>query len=273
MLARSGARTYRRVSLETSTLTMKTVLITGCSTGFGRATAAYFLAQGWRVIATLRDPSANTLAPCDRLQVLPLDVTNPDSIASVIEASGAVDVLVNNAGIGWANAIEGTPLERVRQVFETNTFGVVAMMQAVLPGMRAQGAGVIINVGSSTTYRPLPLLSIYRASKAAVNALSECAALELEPLGIRVRVVLPGQAPGTEFGNTARAEIAAGGGFPAAYAGFAEQAMANLRKQAASGGVTEEQDVAEAIFRAASDRECPMMLPAGADAVAWSLQV
>lgn len=249
---------------------MNTVLITGCSTGFGRETAAYFRAQGWNVVATMRDPSASTLPASDRLRVLPLDVTDADSIAAATAEAGAIDVLVNNAGIGWLNAVEGTSLETVRRIFETNTFSTVAMMQAVLPGMRDRRAGVIVNVSSSTTVRPLPLLSIYRASKAAVNALTECAALELAAFGIRARVVVPGMAPGTSFGSTARAQIAAHGGFPDAYAGFAQQTMAAMQERAGSGEVTTSQDVAKAVFRAATDPGCPMILPAGADAIAWS---
>lgn len=249
---------------------MNTVLITGCSTGFGHATAAYFLEQGWNVVATMRNPSASALPASDRLRVLPLDVTNADSITTAIADAGTIDVLVNNAGIGWLNAVEGTSMETVRQIFETNTFSTVAMMQAVLPGMRDRRKGVIVNVSSSTTIKPLPLLSIYRASKAAVNALTEAAALELAEFGIRARVVLPGSAPGTSFGSTARTQIAASGGFPDAYAGFADQTMAAMQQHGANGELTTAQDVAEAVFRAATDPDCPMILPAGADAIAWS---
>jgi NAD(P)-dependent dehydrogenase (short-subunit alcohol dehydrogenase family) len=248
---------------------MKTVLITGCSTGFGRETAIHFLEQGWQVVATMRDPTASTLPESDRLHVLPLDVADPDSIASAIGQAGNVDVLVNNAGIGWLNAVEGTPLETVRRIFETNTFGTVAMMQAVLPGMREQRSGVIVNVSSSTTLKPLPLLSIYRASKASVNALTESAAIELAEFGIRARVVVPGSAPETSFGQTARAQIAATGGFPEPYVAFAERTLAHMQ-QVGTGGVTSAQDVAQAIFRAATDPTCPMILPAGADAIAWA---
>ncbi len=249
---------------------MNTVLITGCSTGFGRETAAHFLQQGWNVVATMRDSSASTLPASDRLRLLPLDVTDGKSIAAAVAQAGAIDVLVNNAGIGWLNAVEGTSMETVRRIFETNTFSMVAMMQAVLPGMRERGAGVIVNVSSSTTIKPLPLLSIYRASKAAVNALTESAALELAAFGIRARVVVPGAAPATSFGSTARAQIAANGGFPDAYAGFAQQTMASMQQHAASHGVTTARDVAEAVFRAATDPDCPMILPAGADVIAWS---
>jgi NAD(P)-dependent dehydrogenase (short-subunit alcohol dehydrogenase family) len=249
---------------------MKTILITGCSTGFGREIASYFLEQGWHVVATMRDPLANTLPASDRLRVLALDVTDTDSIAAAVAEAGVIDVLVNNAGIGWLNAVEGTSLEAVRQIFETNTFSTVAMMQAVLPSMRDRRTGVIVNVSSSTTIKPLPLLSIYRASKAAVNALTESAALELAAFGIRARVVMPGAAPTTSFGTTARAQIAASGGFPEAYAGFVQQTMTGMQQHAASGEVTTAHDVAEAVFRAATDPDCPIILPAGVDAIAWS---
>lgn len=249
---------------------MKRVLITGCSTGFGRETAACFFEQGWNVVATMRDPSANTLPVSDRLRVLALDVTDADSIAAAIAEAGEIDVLVNNAGIGWLNAVEGTSPETVRRIFETNTFSTVAMMQAVLPGMRDRRAGVIVNVSSSTTLEPMPLLSIYRASKAAVNAMTESVALELAEFGIRARVVLPGAAPTTSFGNTARAQIAARGGFSEPYADFAQQTMAAMQQHAKRGQVTTAQDVAAAVFRAATDPDCPMILPAGADAIALS---
>lgn len=248
---------------------MKTVLITGCSTGFGRETAAYFLAQGWRVIATMRDPAASTLPASDRLRVLPLDVTDAASIAAAIAEAGPVDVLVNNAGIGWLNAIEGTPMETVRGIFEANLFGTIAMMQAVLPGMRARRSGAIVNVSSSSTYKVLPLLSVYRASKAAVTALTESAALELAQFNISARVVVPGMAPSTSFATNAQEKIAAGGWFPEAYEGFAGETMA-MMQAAAAGDLTTALDVAEAVFRAATDPDCPMVLPAGADAIAWS---
>jgi NAD(P)-dependent dehydrogenase (short-subunit alcohol dehydrogenase family) len=248
---------------------MPNVLITGCSSGFGLETAKLFLERGWEVAATMRAPRADLFPVSDRLRVLPLDITDPASIDRAVASAGRIDVLVNNAGIGWLNAVEGTSMETVRRIFETNTFSTIAMMQAVLPGMRERKAGVIVNVSSSTTIKPLPLLSIYRASKAAVNALTECAALEFAEFGIRARVVLPGAAPGTSFGTTARAQIAANGGFPDAYAGFVQQTMAGMQQHAASGQITTAQDVAEAVFRAATDADCPMILPAGADAIAW----
>ena len=248
---------------------MNTVLITGCSTGFGRESAIHFLERGWNVMATMRDPAASTLPTSDQLRVLPLDVADPDSIAAAVKEAGPIDVLVNNAGIGWLNAMEGTPMETVHRIFETNVFGTVAVMQAVLPGMRERRSGAIVNVSSSTTLKPLPLLSVYRASKAAVNALTESAAIELAEFGIRARVVVPGSAPETSFGSTARARIAAAGGFSEPYADFIESTVADMMR-ARTGDVTTAQDVAQAVFRAATDPDCPMILPAGADAIAWA---
>ncbi|RYB02859.1 SDR family oxidoreductase [Lichenibacterium ramalinae] len=249
---------------------MNTVLITGCSTGFGRETAIHFLERGWNVVATMRDLSTNTLPESDRLRSLRLDVTDADSIAAAVATAGTIDVLVKNAGVGWLNAVEGTSMATVRRIFETNTFSTVAMMQAVIPGMRERRTGAIVNVGSSTTIRSLPLLSIYRASKAAVNALTESAALELAEFGIRARVVMPGAAPTTSFGGSARTQIMAQGGFPDPYADFVQQTVAAMQRHTAGGDVTTPQDVAEAIYRAATDQDCPMILPAGADAIAWS---
>lgn len=248
---------------------MKTVLITGCSTGFGRETALYFLEQGWSVVATMRDPAASTLPVSDHLRVLPLNVTDATSIEAAVAEAGEIDVLVNNAGIGWMNAIEGTPMDVVQRIFEANLFGTIATMQAVLPAMRERRSGVIVNVSSSSTYKPLPLLSVYRASKAAVTSLTESADLELAPFNIRARVVVPGMAPSTNFAASAQEQIAKGGWFPPAYQDYADQTMAALHA-AGSGEVTTARDVAEAVYRAASDPDCPLVLPAGADAIAWA---
>jgi NAD(P)-dependent dehydrogenase (short-subunit alcohol dehydrogenase family) len=205
----------------------------------------------------------------DNLRVLPLDVTDAASIAAAVAQAGTIDVLVNNAGIGWLNAVEGTSLETVRCLFESNLFGAIAMMQAVLPGMRERRSGVIVNIGSSSTYKPLPLLSVYRASKAAMTALTESAAIELAPFGIRALIVNPGMAPSTDFAANAQGKIEAAGGFPEAYADFAGQVLAAMHS-AGKGPVTLAGDVAEAVLRAATDPDCPTVLPAGADAIAWA---
>lgn len=244
---------------------MQTVLITGCSSGFGLDAARFFLDKGWNVVATMRTPREDLFQASDRLRVLALDVTDAASIRQAVEAAGPIDVLVNNAGIGMLGALEGTSMDTAREIFEANTLGTMAMTQAVLPQFRERKAGVVINVTSSVTYRALPLLSVYTASKAAVNAFTESLALELAPFDIRVRLVLPGRAPDTRFGENARARMQAGA--PEPYAAFTQKTFENL---VADGPLTTAQDVSEAIWYAATDASSPMRIPAGADAMAWS---
>ena len=152
---------------------MKTVLITGCSSGFGLETARYFLERDWRVVATMRTPRDDVLVGSPHLQVLQLDVTDARSIQRAIGAAGSVDVLVNNAGLGAPAPFELTRMETVRELFETNTFGTISVTRAVLPQMRERKSGVIVNVTSSATYKPLPLIGAYRAFKAAVDAITQ----------------------------------------------------------------------------------------------------
>jgi NAD(P)-dependent dehydrogenase (short-subunit alcohol dehydrogenase family) len=242
---------------------MKTVLITGCSSGFGLETARYFLDREWKVVATMRTPRADVLPRSEHLRVLALDVTDPDSVRKAVEAAGPIDVLVNNAGIGLMSVFEGTSMELARQVFETNTFGTMTMTQAVLPQFRQRREGVIVNVTSSVTARPLPLLSVYTASKAAVTALTECLALELQQFNVRVRLVVPGRSPETPFAANARPRME--GGVPEAYTEFAQSVFARMGQPSL---VTRSVDVAEAVWRAVNDPSSPLRIPAGADAVA-----
>lgn len=240
---------------------MKTVLITGCSSGFGHETAKYFIEKGWKVIATMRTPCEGVLPHHENLKVLALDVTNEDSIRRAIAEAGPIDAIVNNAGIGLLNAVEGTPLEAIREIFETNTIGTIAMTQAVLPQFRQKKSGVVVNVTSTVTLASLPLLAVYTASKSAVNAFTESVAHELEPFGVRVRLVLPGLAPSTKF-----AENAFGKMTPVLepYKPTFEGVLAGFKNP---GPVTHARDVAEAIFFAVTEPSSPMRIPAGADAV------
>jgi NAD(P)-dependent dehydrogenase (short-subunit alcohol dehydrogenase family) len=245
---------------------MKTVLITGCSSGFGLETARLFLERDWQVVATMRTPRDDVLPPSARLRVLELDVTDAQSIRSAVEAAGPVDVLVNNAGFGAPAPFELTSMETVRALFETNTFGTIAVTQAVLPRMRERRSGVIVNVTSSVTYKPLPLVGIYRSAKAAVNAFSESLAIELEPFGLRVRIVLPGSSSETRFRETAGAGLR--GMDSEVYGDFMRQAIARMR--ASTGPGTRAKDVAEAVWQAATDPSTPLRIPAGADAEQWA---
>jgi NAD(P)-dependent dehydrogenase (short-subunit alcohol dehydrogenase family) len=246
---------------------MNTAMITGCSSGFGLETARHFLDQGWSVIATMRKPDATLLPASDRLRVLQLDVTDEGSIARAVKVAGPIDALVNNAGVGWLSPFEGTSDKAVRRIFETNTFGTFEMIRAVLPQMRAKGGGVIVNVSSSVTLKPLALLPIYTASKAAVNAYTECLALELAPLGIRAHLVLPGQARATSFGKNAMVLMAEAGETPEDYKPFVAQVMGRFRASA-DKELTRPGDVVQAIWRAVTDPTCPIRIPAGSDAVA-----
>ena len=173
--------------------------ITGCSTGFGKELATLILDRGWRAVVTARKVEqvqelvkgheSNALA-------VALDVTQPDQIAAAVQQAesrfGQIDVLVNNAGYGYLAAVEEGEDEPVRQMFETNFFGLVALTKAVLPGMRKRRSGHIVNVSSIGGLMSFASTSYYHATKFAVEGLSESLAIELKPLGIKVTIVEPG---------------------------------------------------------------------------------
>lgn len=241
----------------------RTVLITGASSGYGLETARHFHANGWTVIATMRTPRADILPNSDRMRVLALDVTKPESIAAALEAAGPIDVLVNNAGVGVVGAFEATPMSHIRSVFETNTFGVMAMTQAVIPQFRARRAGVIVNVTSSVTLASMPLAAAYTASKQAIEGFTGSLAHELAHFGIRAKLVEPGYGPTTRFAHNTALPVEQL--IPEAYEAFAAPIFAGFANPAL---VTEETDVAEAIYRAATDTTGQLRFPAGPDAVA-----
>jgi NAD(P)-dependent dehydrogenase (short-subunit alcohol dehydrogenase family) len=241
----------------------RTVLITGCSSGYGLATARHFLARGWNVVATMRTPRQDLLPQSERLRVLALDVTEPESIAAAISSSGPIDVLVNNAGIGAVGAFELTPMATAREIFETNTFGVMAMTQAVLPQLRERRSGVVVNVTSSVTLARMPLVAVYTASKAAIEGFTGSLALELEELDVRAKLVEPGYGPTTSFGTNGAERME--GLLAEPYAGYAARVMADFQ---APTVVTTPADVAEAVWRAATDETGQLRFPAGPDAVA-----
>lgn len=245
---------------------VKTVLITGCSSGYGLATARHFHTQGWNVVATMRTPREDVLPRSDRLHVLALDVTNPESITAAVEVSGPIDVLVNNAGIGVVGAFEATPMATTRELFETNTFGVIAMTQAVVPQFRERRSGVVVNVTSSVTLTAMPLAAVYTASKMAIEGFTASLALELEFFNVRVKLVEPGYSPATRFTSNGAERMA--GLIPEAYEPFAKPIFASFAQPAA---VTFESDVAEAVYRATNDTSGQLRFPAGADAVALAM--
>lgn len=181
----------------------KTIFITGCSTGIGRATAEYFQAKGWNVVATMRNTTdGEELAKLDNVLVTKLDVTDEatiqDAVKKAVTKFGIIDVLVNNAGYGAAGVLEATPMEKIRQQFEVNIFGLLATTQAVLPIMRKQKSGTIINISSIGGRVTLPLFSLYHGTKWAVEGITASLQYELKPLGIDVKIVEPG-AIATDF--------------------------------------------------------------------------
>ena len=170
--------------------------ITGCSTGFGRELATQTLARGFRVVVTARQPDeVEALAAKGEALVLKLDVTDQGQINAAIKAAekkfGGIDVLVNNAGIGYFAAVEESEEKEVRRMFEINVFGMSRMIQAALPGMRRRRTGCIVNISSLAGLRSAPSLGFYNATKFAVEGLSGALLQEVEPLGIKVMVVEP----------------------------------------------------------------------------------
>jgi len=244
---------------------MKTVLITGCSSGYGLETVRHFHARGWNVIATMRRPRPDLFPAASGIRVLPLDVTDADSIARTVEAAGPIDVLVNNAGVGLLGAFEATPMATVREIFETNTFGTMAMCQAIIPQLRERRAGTLINVTSSTTLAPFPLVAAYTASKTAIEGFTASLALELADFGVRAKLVEPGYCPDTRFAENGAERMQ--GLVSEPYGPFAGRIFAGFSQVAAA---TRPIDVAEVVWQAANDASERLHFPAGADAVALS---
>jgi NAD(P)-dependent dehydrogenase (short-subunit alcohol dehydrogenase family) len=188
----------------------RAVLITGCSSGIGHATAAHLSAQGWTVYATARRREALAELEARGCRTLSLDVTDEESMRAAVraveDAEGAVGVLVNNAGYSQSGAVESVPLDRVRAQFETNVFGLVRMCQLVLPGMREQRWGRIVNLSSMGGRFTFPGGGVYHATKHAVEALSDALRFEVAGFGVKVIVIEPGLIR-TSFSDTAVAGI------------------------------------------------------------------
>jgi NAD(P)-dependent dehydrogenase (short-subunit alcohol dehydrogenase family) len=188
----------------------RAVLVTGCSSGIGRATAEHLLARGWTVYATARRVQSLAELAARGARTLALDVTDENSMQAAVRgveaAEGAVGVLVNNAGYSQSGAVESVPIERVRAQFETNVFGLVRMCQLVLPAMRAQRWGKIVNLSSMGGRFTFPGGGIYHASKHAVEAISDALRFEVRGFGVDVICIEPGLIR-TEFGETAAGGI------------------------------------------------------------------
>jgi NAD(P)-dependent dehydrogenase (short-subunit alcohol dehydrogenase family) len=228
----------------------KTILITGASSGIGRATALYFSERGWNVSATMRDPSkADPVLQHPQISLLALDVTDANSIAQAIADTltryQKIDVLLNNAGYGLFGPIEALPGQQIQQQFATNLFGLIGVTQQTLPAMREAGEGLIINVSSIVGRFALPYASTYVATKFAVEGLSESMRYELEPFRIRVKMIEPGSIA-TEFGKGSK-QIAMSDPYRASMTKF----LSVFAKGNSTGAKPEE--VAKIIYRAAND--------------------
>jgi NAD(P)-dependent dehydrogenase (short-subunit alcohol dehydrogenase family) len=228
----------------------KTILITGSSSGIGRATALYFAEKGWNVAATLRDPlQADPALQHPQISLFALDVTNPDSIAQAVadtlDRYQKIDVLLNNAGYGLFGPVEALDSQQIQQQFATNLFGLIGVTQQVLPIMRATGEGLILNISSIIGRMALPYASLYIATKFAVEGLSESMRYELEPFRIRVKMIEPGSIS-TEFGKGSM-QMAVSDPYRASMNKF----LAVFKKSNSAGATPRE--VAKVIYSAAND--------------------
>ena len=248
--------------------TAPVVLVTGCSTGIGRACAEAFLARGAVVVATARRPESITDLAAAGCRTLALDVTDEASMAAAVASiqaeHGAIDVLVNNAGYGQQGALEEVPLERWRAQFETNVFGVVRLCQLVLPAMRAAGRGRVVMVSSMGGRITFPGGSAYHASKYALEALSDVLRYEVARFGVQVVIVEPGLVA-TAYG-TAAIEHLAGDEQQGAYAPFTAGVRAALEGSFSGGveGTSTPAEVAAAVVAAALDPAPPTRVVVGA---------
>jgi NAD(P)-dependent dehydrogenase (short-subunit alcohol dehydrogenase family) len=244
----------------------KTVFITGASSGFGKESVRLFREEGWNVVATMRSPEKEQeLTGLSGVLVTKLDVTDEATIASAIkaalEAFGQIDVLVNNAGYGALGALEAASDEEIRRQLEVNLFGLIAVTKAVLPGMRAHRSGVIVNVSSMGGRVTFPFSTLYHATKFAVEGLTESLQYELNPIGIRTKIIEPGGYK-TEFSG--RSMSAFGAGDFADYRQPWDRFAAKLAQWSLSENIRE---VADVIYQAATDGSDQLRYPVGQDAV------
>ncbi len=243
---------------------MKTVFITGSSTGIGRATALHFHQQGWNVAASMRRPEQET-----SLQTLPnvfcpkLDVTDSVSIqnavAETIKRFGKIDAVVNNAGYGLIGPFEGATEEQIKRQFATNLFGVMAMTKAVLPHFRSQRSGFIVNVSSMGGRIVFPLYSLYLSSKFALEGFSESLMYELAPLGIKVKIIEPASTH-TEFGE--RSKDTTMEQTPADYKSLVETGFARMHALSAKNSASAVK-VARTIYTSVTDGSAKLRYPVG----------
>lgn len=252
----------------------KTVLITGASSGFGLASALHFARNGWNVIATMRTPTnapEELVALDDSILVARLDVQDLESIdgavAQGIERFGRIDALVNNAGFSLFGVFEGVSRDKVQQQFDVNLFGVMDVTRALLPHFRRQRSGIVLNVSSGAGVFGLPMISLYNASKFALEGWSESLSYELASQGIVVKIIEPGGVTSTAFGQRMGAE-AAQTEAPQDYEAFVAQTNRAFDGMRASRFATA-QDVAQVIWTAATDGTNQLRYVATEDIKPW----
>lgn len=245
----------------------KTVLITGASSGFGKETAKLFFNNGWNVIATMRSPEKETeLSKLSNILLVKLDVTDKQSIADAVNKSlekfGKIDVLVNNAGFGAVGVLEAAPDEVIRRQFDINLFGVIDVTKAVLPVMRKNKEGLIINISSMGGRITIPFGSLYHSTKFALEGLTEAMQYELNPLGIRLKIVEPGSYK-TDFSRRSLDFFGAGdlADYKAMFGKF------TVIVQSPDRGNKNISEVSEMIYKAATDGSEQLRYPVGADAI------
>ncbi len=245
----------------------KTILITGSSSGLGRLAVGHFAAQGWNVIATMRqpDPAVAEQYP-DRIHIEALDVTDTASTKNAVEAGvrrfGRLDAVVNNAGVTILSIFEATPPEVIRNIFDTNVFGAMNVIQASVPYLRQGGGGTIVNISSGVGIMATPLLSLYVASKHALEGLSESLSYELESQNIAIKLIEPGAMRNTNFTGSG---MAASGNVtvPEEYKAYFDHALGAMMDYPFAA--TDEQAVVDAVYQAATDGSSRLRYPVGPD--------
>ena len=248
-------------------MSKKTILITGASTGIGRTTALHFQRKGWNVIATMRSPEKELdLGAMPSVLVTKLDVTDTVSIEAALAAGiaqfGQIDVLLNNAGYGAYGPLEAFSMEKIKRQFDTNVIGLLAVTKAVLPHMRKQKSGFIVNISSIGGQMTFPLGTLYHGSKFAVEGLSESLHFELAAFGVKVKIIEPGMIK-TDFGGRSF-DFVNDEGMPE-YQPTVQSLFAAFGNAGASP--SEPQVVADAIWEAVTDGTDTLRYRAGADAV------
>lgn len=244
----------------------KTILITGTSSGIGKATAILFQKKGWNVVATMRKPEAKTeLNNLENVLVTRLDVTDPDSIAKAVASGikkfGKIDVLLNNAGYGAYGPLEATPIEKIEKQFGTNVIGLLNTTKAVLSHFRENKTGVIINISSMGGKITFPLGTLYHGTKFTVEGMSEALNYEMNEIGVKVKIIEPGMVM-TDFGGRSF-DFSNDESLPE-YQSLVQGVIAGFSASQESASTAD--DIAEIIYQAATDGSNQLRYPAGKDA-------